>query len=215
MPRQMPSTAQRSRSSDLAIDPDFLREQRERAAARAARFAREAQQPPPPPPVKWLAHPGGKIVTSDRLDKLQSFIERIGESNVSERAIAARDALLEQRQRANAAETAHQSTTSSQATCAPEQHCDVDQQRSRPAARGAGSLATSPRRRRGFTVTAFAPWALHTSFALKLLARRSRSSLASRSRARPRRRLTLSNNPLQAASQELGSPRRLGDTYNV
>lgn len=42
----------------------------------AARFAREAQQGPPPLPVNRMAHPGGKIVTTDKNKALAALLER-------------------------------------------------------------------------------------------------------------------------------------------
>ena len=84
-----------SSSRDIVVDPSFLAAERLRADARARRF--ESAGPPPPLPKRNFAHPGGKIVTSDPLEKLQSFIERLGEDNVGERALQMRDQLVEQR----------------------------------------------------------------------------------------------------------------------
>ena len=47
-----------------------------RRQARAQRFKEEAKRGPPPLPVKRMAHPGGKIVTSDRDKALAALIAR-------------------------------------------------------------------------------------------------------------------------------------------
>lgn len=47
-----------------------------RKQERRERFNREKKNPPPPPPVKRLAHPGGKIVTSDKDACLLKLIAR-------------------------------------------------------------------------------------------------------------------------------------------
>ena len=52
--------------------PDEARLKQERRE----RFKREAKQPPPPLPVKRLAHPGGKIVSSDKDACLMKLIAR-------------------------------------------------------------------------------------------------------------------------------------------
>ena len=44
--------------------------------ARAARFKREAAKPPPPLPKNRMAHPGGKIVTSDKDKALAALMAR-------------------------------------------------------------------------------------------------------------------------------------------
>ena len=61
---------------NIAVDAAFLAQQAELREARAARFAAEAAKPPPPPPPKVLAHPGGKIVTSDKRTALLSLLAR-------------------------------------------------------------------------------------------------------------------------------------------
>ena len=65
---------------DIAIDAGFLESERARAAARRARFEAEAALPPPIPQPKRLAWAGGKIVTSDKREKLLSLIARQGGS---------------------------------------------------------------------------------------------------------------------------------------
>jgi hypothetical protein len=47
-----------------------------RRQERKERFLREVNQPPPQPPAKKLAHPGGKIVTSDKERALLKLIAR-------------------------------------------------------------------------------------------------------------------------------------------
>ena len=64
------------RPSDIQVSANFLAEQKALRERRAARFEGEAARPPPLPPPKILAHPGGKIVTSDPLEKLQSLLSR-------------------------------------------------------------------------------------------------------------------------------------------
>ena len=44
--------------------------------ARAERFKREFKAGPPPVPTKRLAHPGGKIVTSDKEQALKNLLAR-------------------------------------------------------------------------------------------------------------------------------------------
>ena len=51
-------------------------EEARRRQERKERFLREANQPPPPVPVKRIAHPGGKIVTSDKDAALLKLIAR-------------------------------------------------------------------------------------------------------------------------------------------
>ena len=69
----------------------------QRRQDRKERFLREAQQPPPPLPVKRIAHPGGKIVTSDKDAALHKLIAR---------KQAAGEALTDDQQRALAELTA-------------------------------------------------------------------------------------------------------------
>ena len=45
-------------------------------AARRARFRQEAKAGPPPLPKRTFAHPGGKIVTSDKDAALRKLLER-------------------------------------------------------------------------------------------------------------------------------------------
>ena len=59
--------------------------------ARAERFKQEAKAGPPPLPVRKMAHPGGKIVTSDKEKVLQKLIDR---------KVAAGEALTADQQRA-------------------------------------------------------------------------------------------------------------------
>ena len=92
----------------IHLDASFLAEQKAKAAARAARFAQEAAKGPPPLPVKRLAHPGGKIVTSDRQHVLTSLLERkiaAGEQLTAEQEAAARANRLSLQQRDGTAST--------------------------------------------------------------------------------------------------------------
>ena len=59
--------------SDIVVDRAFLREERERAAARAARFSNAG--PPPPLPVRSMAWPGGKL-TSNKATAVDAFLRR-------------------------------------------------------------------------------------------------------------------------------------------
>ena len=56
----------------MRAPPDEARRKQERRE----RFAREAKHPPPPVPVKRIAHPGGKIVSSDKDACLMKLIAR-------------------------------------------------------------------------------------------------------------------------------------------
>ena len=44
--------------------------------ARAARFKAEAKKPPPPLPKNRMAHPGGKIVTTNKEAALAALLAR-------------------------------------------------------------------------------------------------------------------------------------------
>ena len=72
--------------ANISIDPEFLRDQRQRAADRAARFAAEAASPPPPLPKRTMAWPGGKVTTNKSV-AVDKYLERKGdELTDSERA---------------------------------------------------------------------------------------------------------------------------------
>jgi hypothetical protein len=62
--------------SHIVVDASFLAEEQARAAQRRARFEQEAARPPPIPVPKRIAWPGGKIVTSDKREKLLSLLAR-------------------------------------------------------------------------------------------------------------------------------------------
>jgi len=166
----------RRASRDIVVDPGFLAEERRRAAERAARFA--APQAPPPLPVRSFAHPGGKIVTSDKLEKLQSFIDRVGEAAAGPRALELRDRLLREQQAGASAEQPS-SPVSTTDTSDSER---TERSSSRPRRRRASaSLA----RRRGARPRSllWTPWAHRTSVTFKLLAlRRANRRLAARAR---------------------------------
>lgn len=55
----------------------------ERDAARARRFEAEGSKPPPPLPARRLAHPGGKIVTSNKAAVLDAFLKRKARAGVT------------------------------------------------------------------------------------------------------------------------------------
>ena len=83
----------RSSRSDIAIDPGFVNSERDRAAARAARFAAEAKAPPPPLPVDRKTMWGQNTQKTDPLPKLMSLIER-QEGGPTEAQLAALERML-------------------------------------------------------------------------------------------------------------------------
>ena len=64
--------------SVVAAPPDPGRD-----AARARRFEAEGSKPPPPLPARRLAHPGGKIVTSNKAAVLDAFLKRKARAGVT------------------------------------------------------------------------------------------------------------------------------------
>ena len=57
------------------MDAAFLKEQQDRAAARAARFAAESAKPPPPLPKRSLAWAGGKL-TTNKEEAVEKYLQR-------------------------------------------------------------------------------------------------------------------------------------------
>ena len=72
----MPPYHPRRLDAIQGADVSFLAEQQAKAELRRQRFATEAALPPPIPQPKRIAWPGGKIVTSDKREKLLSLLQR-------------------------------------------------------------------------------------------------------------------------------------------
>ena len=84
----MPPYHPRRLDAIQGADVSFLAEQQAKAELRRQRFATEAALPPPIPQPKRIAWPGGKIVTSDKREKLLSLLQRQSPLEIVQRLIS-------------------------------------------------------------------------------------------------------------------------------
>ena len=163
--------------SDIVVDRAFVQQERERAAARAARFSNAG--PPPPLPKRSMAWPGGKL-TTNKATAVQKFLRRKKGDLTKEQRKRLKESL---QARGSASVQSVQATSKRRANV---QSVQATSKRLAASQRAASHAETRPartirlpqRRRQPLRWRWLSPWAHHTSAVFKFIVAKRRPAVA-------------------------------------
>ena len=162
-PRPRPD-ARRFMPSDIVVDRAFVQQERERAAARAARFSNAG--PPPPLPKRSMAWPGGKL-TTNKATAVQKFLRR-----------KKGDLTKEQRKRLKESLQARGSASVQSVQATSKRLAASQRAASHAETRPARTIRLPQRRRQPLRWRWLSPWAHHTSAVFKFIVAKRRPAVA-------------------------------------